>query len=232
MSEEAATLIDAFDDAVVLTAMTDVMDRAEFKAAHDKWSVSRAALLAYIERIERERDEEKAIVDRIWDMLGRPSYEELAGRSIYDLIRAKDEHADVLNAAIRKLQDEQWDAHERIASLEDEVCAKDERTEALERERDHYKNDALGCLLRIASLEAEVERYENSTRCPVCDTWRILAYAAEAEVERLRADAERYEYLRNPHNETYFLYQKDGFGGVELMSGPSLDDAIDEARKP
>ena len=54
----------------------------------------------------------------------------------------------------------------------------------------------------------------------------------EAENARLREDAERYEYLRNPHNETYFLYQKDGFGGAELMSGPSLDDAIDEARKP
>ena len=42
---------------------------------------------------ERERDvahkelaEETKIVDRIWDMFGRPTYKELAGRSIYDLI--------------------------------------------------------------------------------------------------------------------------------------------------
>ena len=35
--------------------------------------------------------EEKAIVDRIWAILGNPTYEQLAGRSIYDLIKAKDE---------------------------------------------------------------------------------------------------------------------------------------------
>jgi len=38
------------------------------------------------EELERQLRDETAIVDRIWDMLGRPSYEELAGRSIYDLI--------------------------------------------------------------------------------------------------------------------------------------------------
>lgn len=57
MSEEADQLVEAFDDAVVLTATTDVMDREDFKVAHDKWSASRAALLAYIERIELERDD-------------------------------------------------------------------------------------------------------------------------------------------------------------------------------
>ena len=31
---------------------------------------------------------ETGIVDRIWDQLGRPSFEELKGRSIYDLIDA------------------------------------------------------------------------------------------------------------------------------------------------
>ena len=30
--------------------------------------------------------EETKIVDRIWDLFGRPTYKELAGRSIYDLI--------------------------------------------------------------------------------------------------------------------------------------------------
>lgn len=36
---------------------------------------------------EAERDEERAIVSRIWNLLGSPTYEELKGRSIYDLIR-------------------------------------------------------------------------------------------------------------------------------------------------
>src|SRR5690349_4458951 len=46
---------------------------------------------------ERERDidhlqqlnkDAHAVIDRIWDIFGRPSYEELAGRSIYDLVEA------------------------------------------------------------------------------------------------------------------------------------------------
>lgn len=49
-----------------------------------------------IETLKRERDEarrlfdeEKAIVERIWKMLGSPTYEQLKGRSIYDLIQEK-----------------------------------------------------------------------------------------------------------------------------------------------
>lgn len=46
---------------------------------------------------ERERDidhlrqlnkDAHAIIDRIWDVFGRPSYEDLAGRTIYDLVEA------------------------------------------------------------------------------------------------------------------------------------------------
>ena len=35
---------------------------------------------------ERERDDERTIVNRIWEQLGAPSYASLSGRSIYDLI--------------------------------------------------------------------------------------------------------------------------------------------------
>lgn len=92
--------------------------------------------------------------------------------------------------------------------------------ERIERERDEAREKAE---LSATRLVSECDRSEQKDK-------RIAEL--EAENARLREDAERYEYLRNPHNETYFLYQKDGFGGVELMSGPSLDDAIDEARKP
>lgn len=37
-------------------------------------------------QLEADLREERAIVDRIWNMFGRPSYEELNGRTIYDLI--------------------------------------------------------------------------------------------------------------------------------------------------
>jgi hypothetical protein len=50
------------------TERTVIVDRAEYEAL-------RAALA-----------EERAIVDRIWRQLGSPTYEQLAGRSIYDLI--------------------------------------------------------------------------------------------------------------------------------------------------
>ena len=47
----------------------------------------------FAQQLERELSalnarlaEETAIVDRIWDQLGSPSYEELKGRSIHDLI--------------------------------------------------------------------------------------------------------------------------------------------------
>lgn len=38
--------------------------------------------------LEARLAEEIAIVDRIWDIYGRPTYEQLAGRSIYDLIES------------------------------------------------------------------------------------------------------------------------------------------------
>ncbi len=38
--------------------------------------------------LERELADSRAIVDRIWNIFGRPSYEALAGRSIYDLVQA------------------------------------------------------------------------------------------------------------------------------------------------
>jgi hypothetical protein len=54
----------------------DAMQRAAFPAHEMAKEI--AARLA----------EETAIVDRIWDIYGRPSYESLQGRSLYDLINA------------------------------------------------------------------------------------------------------------------------------------------------
>ena len=43
---------------------------------------------AEADALEAQLAEETAIVDRIWDIYGRPSYESLQGRSLYDLINA------------------------------------------------------------------------------------------------------------------------------------------------
>lgn len=45
-------------------------------------------------RLERRLREETAIVDRIWDLFGRPSYESLKGKSIYDLIQELQQRAE------------------------------------------------------------------------------------------------------------------------------------------
>ena len=49
-----------------------------------------------------------------------------------------------------------------------------------------------------------------------------------AENETLRADAERYRWLRD-HGDSGCT-QKDGYGGYELRMGEELDAAIDAAR--
>jgi hypothetical protein len=46
----------------------------------------RDALLAKAEELQVERDTEASIINRIWKQLGSPTYAELKGRSIYDLI--------------------------------------------------------------------------------------------------------------------------------------------------
>jgi hypothetical protein len=46
----------------------------------------RDALSAKAEKLQVERDTEASIINRIWKQLGSPTYAELKGRSIYDLI--------------------------------------------------------------------------------------------------------------------------------------------------
>jgi restriction endonuclease len=55
---------------------------------------------------EQREAEEKAIVDRIWDIFGRPSYESLHGKTIYDLITDLQQENDRLRKFIQNLHDE------------------------------------------------------------------------------------------------------------------------------
>ncbi len=70
---------------------------------HDLANRGVDAAVAVIQQFQRELREETAIVDRIWDLLGRPTYAALKGRSIYELItelqgRAKQPMGDELSA--------------------------------------------------------------------------------------------------------------------------------------
>ena len=68
-------------------------------------SAETALQLSYdhAEQLRADFEAEKAIVNRIWDQLGRPSYEELNGRSIYDLIDALRADRDALEVALRAM---------------------------------------------------------------------------------------------------------------------------------
>ena len=70
-------------------------------------------LLRLLDASQARPAEEIKIVDRIWGIFGRPSYESLRGRSIYDLIeeqinlaRAAEERASALAAALKLLVDD------------------------------------------------------------------------------------------------------------------------------
>ena len=68
--------------------------------------------------------------------------------------------------------------------------------------------------------------------CSTNSIRRVLAHidAQAAEIERLRVDAERYRWLRDPCSgaENAVMYGRGDFG-CGLMSGIMLDDAIDAA---
>ena len=53
--------------------------------------------------LEADLDMERDIVNRIWEIYGNPPYEELKGRSIFDLINADRAERDDLRAALVKL---------------------------------------------------------------------------------------------------------------------------------
>jgi hypothetical protein len=53
--------------------------------------MSEAEKDAEISSLKNLYEEEKQIVARIWEFLGSPSFEELKGRTLYDIIRKKEE---------------------------------------------------------------------------------------------------------------------------------------------
>ena len=149
MSEEARKLVDDFDDAVVRCAETTPEDRREFKDAHAKWSAAQHALLAFIQRIERERDEARTILAHT-DIGSLPddwTLKQVAEARIDDLMKLRDQVRD--------------------------TCARAEkaerRTAELTRERDGYYNEAAEgwgkfreAERRIAELEKACQQYERN----------------------------------------------------------------------
>jgi hypothetical protein len=100
----------------------------DWKATADHWLQRTHELSAEVEltesirktesahqsALEQQLAEETGIVDRVWDQLGRRTYEQLAGRSIHDLIEelkqqlaaAQAQHNELLYAVARKWPNE------------------------------------------------------------------------------------------------------------------------------
>lgn len=59
----------------------------QWKDAYDRSLDDIGELRKQIAHLEALNKDAHAIIDRIWDIFGRPSYEELAGRTIYDMVK-------------------------------------------------------------------------------------------------------------------------------------------------
>jgi len=62
-------------------------------------------------------EEEKLIVDKIWQILGSSTYEELKGRSIYELIRelqSRNDHLEAENTRLYCCGQEEEERHKKL----------------------------------------------------------------------------------------------------------------------
>jgi hypothetical protein len=85
------------------------------------------------ERLQIERDTEASIINRIWKQLGNPTYEELKGRSIYDLIDEIKAERDAALARVAELEAQDADRLATIARLAQELFDTRQERDALRR---------------------------------------------------------------------------------------------------
>lgn len=80
--------------AAYLTEFDSAGPHGERHAALLEWAAGE------IDHLRSLNKDAHAIIDRIWAIFGQPTYEELAGRSIYDLIRELKERDEAAPAAL------------------------------------------------------------------------------------------------------------------------------------
>ena len=138
---------------------------AEVKAFSKDESCARV-LYAEIERLRGELSAERAIVSRIWVQLGSPTYTDLKGRSIYDLIdEIKTDRAEAKQEAAHYMSVAQ-------KATDELACEKENRNHLIE------KGGKLET--ELAAAKAECNRlYESSP---------TALDALTAELARLRAE--------------------------------------------
>lgn len=75
----------------------------DYEHAHGVACCELAELQAKVRGLEAELAAERLIVAKIWEQLGSPSYDELKGRSIYDLIDEMGAERDALRELLREI---------------------------------------------------------------------------------------------------------------------------------
>ena len=126
------------------------------------WEATAERLFIESQKLETELAAERAIVSRIWVQLGSPTYADLKGRSIYDLIdeiktdraEAKQEAAHYMSIA-QKATDELAAATKRIADCEFLLA---HRYKIIERQEPRCKE----AIARAEKAEAEVARLKDN----------------------------------------------------------------------
>lgn len=124
--------------------------------------------------------EERNIVDRIWDIFGRPSYNDLRGRSIYDLIGD-------LKADVERLTSERDWATRQIHA---ENCN-------INRQRDP---DECNCMVRRERDSALAERTRECAKavCPFCQVHERGGFSMDEGEHVTRDGTRRYACTAMP----------------------------------
>ena len=155
----------------------------------------------FARELETELAAERAIVSRIWVQLGSPTYTDLKGRSIYDLIdeiktdraEAKQEAAHYMSVA-QKATDELACEKENRNHLIEKGAKLETELAAAKAECERLKFASEGHLLKTIQQQAELARLR--AELAVAENWveHHSKHADDliAENVKLRADLERF----------------------------------------
>ena len=107
-----------------------------------------------VHELQSALTEERAIVSRIWALFGNPTYKDLGGRSIYDLVQAAID-AKPLHTKIAELHEQLTDAKEALIKI---VSMTGSQPMAMNMpDADWYKGrfyDAIGIAARATAEQA------------------------------------------------------------------------------
>ena len=187
------------------TPRTDAAWSATFDGAQMSAGKTARALRECSQQLEIELAAERVIVSRIWTQLGSPTYEQLKGRSIYDLIEElKTDRAEVekwQSVAAQMTAEREHNANEagRLRAEVERLRSDRDCEKRLRKDADEFRENAIERAERAeASLHAATEectdvRLKWHAVMGTCAAKEDAIIESDEELARLRARAERAE---------------------------------------